>query len=37
MSGNSNWTEKKDGWHKNSTSTTKGNADYYKKPIPPRS
>jgi hypothetical protein len=36
MSGkNSNWVEGKDGWHKNDTSTSKGSADYFSKPIPP--
>lgn len=38
MSGNSqnsNWVEKSDGWHKSSTSTQKGSADYFSKPIPP--
>jgi hypothetical protein len=32
---NSNWVEKEDGWHKTSDSETKGNADYFSKPIPP--
>jgi len=35
MAENSNWTLKKDGYHKNPTSTTQGNADYFKKPAPP--
>lgn len=32
---NSNWYEDKDGWHKKDNSQSKGNADYFKRPIPP--
>jgi len=32
---NSNYTEAEDGYHKNSDSTTRGNADYFQRPIPP--
>jgi hypothetical protein len=32
---NSNWKLKKDGWHKKQTSTTRGNADYFKRTPPP--
>jgi len=32
---NSNWEEKPDGWHKKPGSTTKGNANYFTRPIPP--
>jgi hypothetical protein len=31
----SNWYEDKDGWHKNSDSQQKGNADYFSRPTPP--
>jgi hypothetical protein len=30
-----NWILKKDGWHKVPKSTTRGNADYFRKPAPP--
>lgn len=32
---NSNYVLKKDGYHKKDTSTQKGSADYFAKPIPP--
>lgn len=32
---NPNYIEGKDGYHKIPNSTTKGNADYFAKPIPP--
>jgi len=35
MSTKSNWYEDKDGYHKKPDSTTRGNADYFQRPIPP--
>lgn len=35
MGKNANWVEKDDGWHKQDGSQSKGNADYFSKPIPP--
>ena len=32
---NSNWEQRPDGWHKKPNSTTRGNADYFRKPTPP--
>jgi len=32
---NANYDERDDGYHKSDTSTTKGNADYFAKPLPP--
>ena len=32
---NSNYVERDDGYHKSDQSTTKGNADYFARPIPP--
>lgn len=32
---NKNWIEKRGGYHKSKTSTTKGSADYFARPIPP--
>jgi len=31
----SRWIEKKDGWHKNTKSTEKGNAEYFQQKPPP--
>jgi hypothetical protein len=35
MKKNSNYEERDDGYHKNDQSATKGNADYFAKPLPP--
>jgi hypothetical protein len=32
---NGNWVRDREGWHKKTNSTTRGNADYFKRPIPP--
>ena len=34
-SSNGNWTETSEGYHKKDNSTTRGNTNYFSKPIPP--